>query len=417
MAQREVTFDLVVVGGGAGGVAAACAAARLGSRVALLEKYGFLGGLASSACVGTVCGLFARESKETRCVGAFANEFRRHLFEREARHEIGFGEGLFFVPYSPWAFEAVCQQLLSESGVELFLHTSCFATGADDARITYVDALVGNEPCRFHAAAFVDASGEGLLSSLSGAELLLSDSYQAPGFVFGVSNLSAKAMQLSERELSLQIIETLIRHKTDLDKSATRLSVVPGSLAAGQVRLKLAYATLRNEVFNELTEIESLGRNCLQAAFACLQQQLEYFREAQISFVAPQAGIRSGPRGKGRHVLSEVEVLSCARFDDAVAHGVWPLELWSTNQKAQLRYFTPGDYYQIPARALQSASLENLFFCGRGISADEAALSSARVIGTCLSTGYAAGTLAHAAATRGDIVEAVASLQRQELAL
>src|SRR5207248_8504252 len=43
--------DVLVVGGGPAGQAAAVAAARAGARVTLLERYGYLGGLASGGMV------------------------------------------------------------------------------------------------------------------------------------------------------------------------------------------------------------------------------------------------------------------------------------------------------------------------------------------------------------------------------
>src|SRR5471032_3445575 len=45
------TSDLVVVGGGPGGIAAAVAGARNGLSVTLLERYPYLGGLASGGMV------------------------------------------------------------------------------------------------------------------------------------------------------------------------------------------------------------------------------------------------------------------------------------------------------------------------------------------------------------------------------
>ena len=41
-----------------------------------------------------------------------------------------------------------------------------------------------------------------------------------------------------------------------------------------------------------------------------------------------------------------------------------------------------------------SISYHNLYFGGRGISADAGAIASARVMGICLQTGYAVGLLA-----------------------
>jgi predicted flavoprotein YhiN len=51
-------------------------------------------------------------------------------------------------------------------------------------------------------------------------------------------------------------------------------------------------------------------------------------------------------------------------------------------------------HYEIPARCLQSAPIQNLFMAGKTISADVDAIASARVMGCCLATGAAAGKLA-----------------------
>jgi phytoene dehydrogenase-like protein len=44
-------YDLIVAGGGLSGVAAAVAAAREGVSVLLIERYGFLGGMATAGMV------------------------------------------------------------------------------------------------------------------------------------------------------------------------------------------------------------------------------------------------------------------------------------------------------------------------------------------------------------------------------
>ena len=48
MRQR---YDVIVVGGGPGGVCAAVGAAREGTSVLLIERYGFLGGMATAGLV------------------------------------------------------------------------------------------------------------------------------------------------------------------------------------------------------------------------------------------------------------------------------------------------------------------------------------------------------------------------------
>ena len=54
--------DVVVAGGGPGGLPAAIAAARHGASVLLIERYGFLGGLATAGLVAPILGHTASQS-------------------------------------------------------------------------------------------------------------------------------------------------------------------------------------------------------------------------------------------------------------------------------------------------------------------------------------------------------------------
>ena len=56
--SRLHVADIVVIGGGSAGICAAIAAARLGSRVILVERSDQLGGMGTLAMVHTFCGLY-----------------------------------------------------------------------------------------------------------------------------------------------------------------------------------------------------------------------------------------------------------------------------------------------------------------------------------------------------------------------
>ena len=72
-----------------------------------------------------------------------------------------------------------------------------------------------------------------------------------------------------------------------------------------------------------------------------------------------------------------------------------PIELWEEGRPgATYEYLENGRSYDIPLRCLQARDLGNLFVAGRCLSASHEALGSARVIGTCLATGEAAGRAA-----------------------
>jgi hypothetical protein len=106
-------------------------------------------------------------------------------------------------------------------------------------------------------------------------------------------------------------------------------------------------------------------------------------------------------------------VLSCRKFNDGIAKGTWPVEYWSPGKKVEMQYFADGDFYHIPARSLQSEKYQNLFFAGRNISADETAIASARVMGTCMQTGSAAARLAIGHLRKESIESTVSSIQSE----
>ena len=92
--------------------------------------------------------------------------------------------------------------------------------------------------------------------------------------------------------------------------------------------------------------------------------------------------------------MTGADVLAGRKFPDAVTRCAWPIEQWSADGVARFKYLPAGAHYEIPARSLRAAHVENLFMAGKTISADVDAIASARVMGCCLATGAAAGKLA-----------------------
>ena len=70
--------DVIVVGGGPSGLVASVAAARNGASTVLIERYGFLGGMATAALVGPFAGVRHRYGGG-RIVGGIPWELIRRL--------------------------------------------------------------------------------------------------------------------------------------------------------------------------------------------------------------------------------------------------------------------------------------------------------------------------------------------------
>jgi hypothetical protein len=149
----------------------------------------------------------------------------------------------------------------------------------------------------------------------------------------------------------------------------------------------------------DATSTESLTRAEVQGRRKAMQV-LEYYQRAkhkrwELDHVASIIGIREGRRVVGEYVLTVDDVRAGKEFEDAVAVGSYPLDAHDPGDDKRT-YILPKDQlrvpgYQIPLRCLIPKGLDNLLVAGRNLSADQLAMSSARVMTTCAMMGTAAG--------------------------
>jgi hypothetical protein len=146
---------------------------------------------------------------------------------------------------------------------------------------------------------------------------------------------------------------------------------------------------------DELTHAERTGRRRVRALEAFLVTRVAGFERAFVSHTAPQVGVRESRRIVGRERLGREDVLGARKRSDGVARAAWPIELWQAGADgARYEYVPDDDWYDVPRGCLEHVTCTNLIGVGRCMSATHDAMGSARVIGTCLATGEAAGALA-----------------------
>ena len=411
-----LSCDVLVIGGGAAGIAAATGAGRAGAQTILLERYGFLGGLATAAWVGTVCGLYLRDTTASQAVpvsGGFPREFASRLQNVSGAKPLSVESGLWVLPYCPKDFARVADAIISESNnVKLLLHTTVADAHAQDGHLNHVRALAWNEPLLFSPKTLVDCTGEATAAALAGAGAENAATDQATALVFVLENVDPG---LAERGL-LEVRREL-RHAVEekiLPPICERLSLVPGSAFNGRIALKLTLfpATPDLPLWQQITNWERESRALLEPLREFLDKNVPACKNARLHSIAPQLGVRSGRRILGRARLTNNDVLQVKKSPVGIARGAWPMERWTSSPRPEMTYFAERDFYDIPMDCLRAAELDNVFVAGRCLSAETGAMTSARVIGTALATGWAAGTAAafHAA---GKPLEEAASKIRQ----
>jgi FAD dependent oxidoreductase len=407
MDRDVMKYDVVVVGGGAAGVAAAVAAGSAGARTALVERYGFLGGMATAGMVSTICGLYhgsASGSPEPLNEG-FAETFARRLATMPGCQKPVRRGRSFVLPYTPFAFACLADELVdSAPEVDVCLHAYLGGVESRRGRIEALRISTWERTVELSATVVVDTSGDAVVARQAGAttETAPPSDRQLPALVFVLQHVDSDALGSGPR---LAVLRTLVAAERDgvLPKGASNLTLGLSS-QPGEVIGKLALAGVTadsSERRDFLTAAEQEGRRRVLAVTEFLKT-LPAFGRAFVSHVATQVGVRESRRVIGRYQLTRDDVLCGRKFDDAVARASWPIELWEEARVgATYEYLEDGQTYDIPLRSLHARDVDNLFVAGRCMSATHEALGSARVIGTCLATGEAVGRAAARMAVRG----------------
>jgi hypothetical protein len=400
MDQRAVNYDVVVVGGGAAGLAAALAAAAGGARTALVERYGFLGGMATAGMVSTICGVYrpspggVPEPVNEGFVLAFAQRLAAMPgCEKPVRRG-----PMFVMPYTAFAFACLADELTaSASGLDVYLHAHLAGVTTAAGRIQALRVATWERTVELRARAVVDASGDAVVAHQAGAatETAPAPDRQLPSLVFVLQQVDRDALAPGPRVALLRRIVAAERDGL-VPKGASNLMLGP-SPQPGEVVCKLALDGITDEVAagrDFLTAAEQEARKRVLALTEFLKT-MPPFARAFVSHTAAQVGVRESRRLVGRYQLTREDVLSGRRFSDGVARACWPIELWEKGRLGPTyEYLEEGVTYDIPLRSLQAQDVSNLFAAGRCLSATHEALGSARVIGTCLATGEAAGMAA-----------------------
>ena len=384
--------DIAVIGGGIAGVSAALAAAQSGAKVLLVERFAVTGGNATVGGVGSFCG-------ETAGQGA--------VFDAIVAGLEAFGA---IVPYKPYpemearVFDSeilavVLQELLVQRGVNMLLHTQFVDVCAENGRITECIVCGPSGPEALRAKQFIDCTGEAQVVHSAGFETVKGrpeDGLQLP------MSLMFFVRHISEQDARAQVPDgwfQRLRSKDDLPMT----SIWPNGPGGNALKIKIPMFDATNTESMTAAEIRARRR---------MMEVLDYYQREEkkswlLNHCASRIGIREGRRTVGEYVLTLDDLRAGRTFDDAVARGVFYLDGHRPDDDKRTYILPPEERqvppYQIPYRSLLPRGAKNLQVAGRCLSAEQLALSSARVMTTCAMMGQAAG-IAAALAAKGDAV-------------
>lgn len=419
------TADVVIAGGGPGGIAAAVAAARRGADVLIIEHYGFLGGLATAGQIGPLFGYNTSRVNE-RLLGGFPLELLEELQALEGAppmEQINWGS----IPFEPEMFKHAAERLLSrEPRIRFLLHTTVVGVIKESDRIDalLVESKSGRWAIRGNF--FIDATGDGDVAWHAGCAFTkgrkADGATQSMGTKFRIGGV--RSVTPEERQQSVEIFNQAIaeRRVPAYHPFVREISESGATLRPDEETPTVTRARGDGTNVYDLTRNEmQLRADTLEIVDFC-RKNIPGYERCYLMSTPAQIGVRETRQISGRHILTGDECLAGTKFTDGVAYGSWFLDIhcplgWTSPlsglcskkclmtpdcimKKAHMEdlyedlWLPTGTYYEIPYRSITPLGVENLLVSGRCISADHGAMSSLRVIGTCMAIGEAAGVSA-----------------------
>lgn len=392
-------YDVVVVGGGAGGVAAAIGAAQTGARVALIERSGFLGGTATNSSVLAYCGFFSQDGDQV--VRGVGQQFLERLDDHDLRHiQKQPYSGNTIVLLDRETTKRCLDELVISAGVELYLHAQVVSASSepttDDSarRVTAVNFVHRGGNVTLEAGTFVDASGDAVLATAVGAEVLVSPpaERQAATLVMHIGGVPESASRPSPQDFA----EAMDAYQEETGVHLSRSNTVcVRSPLTGELMLLFADEHFDALDVTEITRAEISARRQTAHIFAALKTGLAGWEESYLSHTGPQIGVRETRRIAGRSTITTEDIHGGTRDSEkGIARCGWPIE--DHSRPGETTYTPIGEHgwYHISGDALASRSHTNLWAAGRIVSSEPRAYASVRVMGTAFATGHAAGVYA-----------------------
>lgn len=383
-------FDVIVVGGGFSGVAAALASARGGAKTLLIEKSNALGGSANVSQVNPFMKFsYTIDGEETvLCRGIF-REITSSLEDMGAIT----GKRFFHDEY----LKLILNRMVMNDNIELRFHSYLIDAECVDGKLRSV--TVSNKQGRetFLGDYFIDATGDGDLAALAGCKFEIGREEdglcQAMTLCFRVINVD-----IEKFFKDLDRIEDLYKKYKNQGKFRNpRHNVgVTKYITKNTLNFNTTRIIGKNPLnAKDLTYAEIEAREQIFEVFEFLKENADGMENAEIFNTAASIGVRESRRITGDYVLCGEDIMSCKKFDDAIAAGNYNIDIHNPSGGGTYHYVIPdGDYYTVPYRSLIPVFTQNLLTAGRCISATHEAIASVRIMPIVCCVGEAAGTAA-----------------------
>ena len=378
---EEMSFDLVIVGGGMSGCGAALAARSQGLKVGLIQDRPLFGGNASQEIRVHTLGIHGYGSDILKSIDTY------HYPNGDQKAKID---------------QVKREKTMAESGVDLFAHhTACGLEKKGDKILSVeVREVKGGKIKRFRAPVFIDATGDGWLGYWAGADYR----YGREAASQHNEGWDKYGELWSPEKADNRVMGTSVLWNSERTNQRQDFPEVPWAMpVAGKHAASKGewYWEYSDNNLNQVDDAEKIRDHMLRAIFGSFANAKKNPKNApnKLKWVAYVGGKRESRRLIGDHIYDMHDAIKRREFPDAVVvekrevDGHYQRKLKGAKEDflSTAMFHKTGGYYYIPFRSFYSRNLSNLMMAGRCFSCTHVGLCGPRVMNTCGQMGIATG--------------------------
>ena len=418
--KSEATYDFIAIGGGFAGMCSSLAAARGGLKTALVQDRPMVGGNNSSEIrvwlgggtnydpfpgLGNIVGEF--EQKE---IGHYGPVNKAHLYEDERKMEI----------------------IRTQQGLDSYMEHCLIDVDMDGDLICSVLLLdYRNEKLvRLSAPLFVDATGDGNLGAMAGADFEVTTNGH-----MGLSNLwhiekVDGARPFPHCPWAIDLSDVTFPGRGDHTDFY-------GHKGMESLGCWFWESGMTEDPIEKAEYARDLNFRAMYGAWDAIRNVDGDYQDHELTFAAAIAGKRESRRLLGDLVLTKADFKY--KFPDACAATTWNFDVHYPH-KDYYEAFREGDAfitmdcrelvdypYFLPYRILYSRNIRNMFMAGRDVSVSHDASGTARVMRTAGIMGEVVGYAARLCHEHGclprdiytdhleELLETLRSIEKKEV--
>lgn len=381
-------YDVVVVGGGLAGVMAAISAAREGSKVIIIEKHGYFGGMATAGLVFPFMRDTEYGSEATVNAGLY-------LTLKEEIYSIGGSKSPSSRKYKEEFMKIVLDRMVSRYGIKVLFHSKLCDVSVSDGRVNEVKIATVSGIIGIRGKVFIDATGNADLCAFAGFPYQLGreeDSLCQPmTLCFRFGNVDWSKYDADE-------VNRLYREFKEAGKIKNpRGDVLKFRYPVSNIMHMNTTRVVGLDPTNveDVTDAEMVLREQMLEMYNFMRENAAGMENCELIGSAAEAGIRESRRIVGLEQISAEDILGTRKYTDSIARGAYEIDIHSPTGADTFHARIPdNDYYTIPYRALIPKTAKNVIVAGRSISTTHEALASVRIMPITSCMGEAAGIAA-----------------------